>query len=795
MQSTQTLTLRGVRVHNLKNIDVEIPLHRLTVVTGVSGAGKSSLVFDTLYAEAQRRYLQSFSVYTRQFLERFDKPDAEFIGDLPPAVAIRRSPSTSQATVGALSELDASLRLLFARAGTLVCPGCGHIVKSQNSADVVSALGALPPGTRCTIAFPVEATEDDAWQSALREEGYVRVQIEGALYRLDDKSLSNVQTGRRVWVLLDRIEIGKTSLERVQESIDAAFRRGGGQLGVLTEKAELVFDQRYYCQRCRRVFPAPEPRLFDPDDPLGACAECQGRGTRGKTGEPCSQCNGRRWCEEALAVKIAGKNIAEWNALSIRSLWEVVRGMAVSENEAAIVASMQYHLLSLVRLRVGHLSLQQSAAAIGEGATLRIRLATALSSNLVNVLYLFEEPTLGLHASAFGAVATTLRQLRDQGNTVVVVEHERAILAAADFVLDLGPGAGEEGGDITYHGPPDGLQHAAENPTSDFWTRRSFVEVPKKRRKPAGWKQIRDLKIPLNVLSVVCGENGANLPQAFEADSLKSTSRQKKPGGKSDEPKSLSYLLLDQSPFARGARSNPATYVKIFDEIRDLFAQAVDAKIRNYGPGHFSFNQPGGRCEACEGQGTQTIDMQFLADVHAVCPECHGRRYRKEILDIKVRSLSIAEVLDLTVREAFRFFRAQPAIEKKLKVLLDVGLDYLRLGQSMESLSGSECQRLKLAAQLASSRKTGSLYVILEPSAGLHPADVVEFLDCMERLLSAGHSVVIVDNDLDIIKCADWVIEIGPGNDASVAAAGTPEEIAKLADSSTGALLKAVLSE
>ena len=823
MQSTKILTLRGVRTHNLKNIDVDIPLDKLTVITGVSGAGKSSLVFDTLYAESQRRYLQSFSTHTRQFLERFDKPDAEQIGDMPPAVAIRRSSlkTSPRSTVGALTEIDAHLRLLFARAGALECPDCGQRVTAQRTGDVLATLQAMPAGRLCTIAFPAvppEATNQAGWLAALLEEGYSRIQVGQTIYRLGAQEVPPLTAKDKIWVLLDRIEVGKTPSERLSESVEAAFRLGQGRIGVLTETNEHVFDQRFVCPRCERVFHAPEPRLFDANDPLGACSVCHGAGVTSKSAHACSACQGRRWNADALAVHLGDRTIADTHALSLADLLAFVQTLQFPDDQRAGILLDQIcdRLQSLVTLDVGYLMLRQPAATLSDGAARRIALAAALASNLVHVLYLIDEPTTGLHPRDTERLLDALRRLCERGNSVVVIEHDGQVIASADHVIDLGPGAGEEGGQIAYHGPVTGLSTSAENPTSDFWSDRSFIEIPERRRKPTGFLKLNgagtnnlqnlSVEFPLGVLCVVTGVGGAGKSSLIEQTLYPGLclSNKKKGAALSATAKITGaqqladVVLLDQTPLPRSSRSNPATYLKIFDEIRTLFAETLDAKIRNFGPGHFSFNQAGGRCETCEGQGSLTIDMQFLADVTSTCPECQGKRYRKEILDIKVRSRSIAEVLDLTIREAFRFFRAQPAIEKKLKVLLDVGLDYLRLGQAVETLAGGESQRLKLAGRLASSRKTNCLFLLIEPTAGLHPADVANLLDCFDRLLSAGHSLIVIEYDLDVIGSADYVIDLGPeGGDAGgrIVAHGTPEEVAEVMDSHTGRFLKTWLGK
>ncbi len=767
MTLPNSIVLTGVRVHNLQGIDVTIPLGGLTVVTGVSGAGKRSLVFHTLYAEAQRRYLQSFSTHTRQFLERFDKPNADTIGDLPPAIAIRRTGTLSpRLSVGALTDAGEALRLLFARFAEFVCPRCGSRVTSHNIGDVAAHVLALPTGTRCAIGFrsaPADANDGESWQAGLLEEGFVRIQIGSQVHRLDEGPIPP-EAG---WVLLDRLEVGKAAPERIAESSETAFRRGESRLAVIVDDGTRVFDRRHCCIACERFFPAPSARLFDSGDPLGACAECGGLGLVSKSTTTCPACAGTRFNAEARAGKVGGRSIADWLALPIDALLAAIH--EIGDSREPLHATVDCLLRAMSQLGLGRISLGQRALTLSDGSLRRLLLAGAAASNMVNLLYVIDEPTVGLHPTQTDCVRDALVALRDRGNTVVVIEHDRGIITAADHVIDLGPGAAEEGGTVSYQGKPAGLASAEAAPTSDWWTERTRIATPKHRRKLT-----RGSAIPLGGLCVVAGVDEP--ARQRWVNSLAHA----KIKGISD------VVLLDQAPLARGARSNPATYLKIFDDIRTLFADATDAKIRNFGPGHFSFNQPGGRCETCAGEGSLTIDMQFLADVTTVCPDCEGRRYRREILDIKVRSRSIAEVLELSVREAFRFFRAQAKIEKKLKMLLDVGLDYLRLGQSVETLSGNECQRLKLAGHLATSRKTGCLFVLFDPTAGLHPADVADLLECFGRLLSAGHSLVVLDNNEAILRAADWIVE----PEELTVRSGSPEELAKDADSITGRWLK-----
>jgi excinuclease ABC subunit A len=764
MSIAPNILLDGVRVHNLKDVSVRIPLGKLTVVTGVSGAGKSSLVFDTLYAEAQRRYLQSFSAASRQLLERFDRPAAEHIGDLPPAVALRRRTVYGpRATVGSLTEISDYLRLLLARAGLVHCTQCSEPVWAANPDDVLAAVRALPAGTRFSIAFaarPESPSDLEAWAAGLLEEGLIRVQIGDAVLRLGEQALPPLAEDQDVWVILDRLEAGKATEERLSESVEAAFARGQGRLGLLSDGGEQVFDRLLRCPRCDIVYPVPEPRLFDSNDPA------------------------------ALAVRYAGRNIAEWSAMSLAELaaaCDAPLPPSGKRESGVLLEQLRRRLALLTAVDLGHLTLLRPAATLSGGMTVRLRLAGALAANLAQALYLIEEPTADLHPRDVGKLIGQLHELRAAGNTVVVIEHDRDVVTAADHVIEIGPGAGDDGGKITYAGP---ATRAASPPVAD---------APGSPRKPRGVLRLQGarthnlqnltVEFPLGVLCAVTGVGGAGKRSLVEHTLYPALQNAKHKKGAPPAPAKVTgasqiedVILMDQQPLPRSSRSNPATYLKIFDEIREVFAATVEAKIRNFGPGTFSFNQPGGRCETCEGQGTLTVDMQFLADVTITCPECQGQRYRREVLDVKVRGLSVAEVLDLTAREAFRFFRAQPAVERRLKHLLDVGLDYLRLGQPVDTLSGGEAQRLKLAGHLAASRKPRCLFLLIEPSAGLHAADVQVLLASLDRLLAAGHSLVVVEHDLDVIARADHVIDLGPeggANGGRLVATGTPEEVAQ----------------
>ncbi|MBI1832186.1 MAG: hypothetical protein HYR84_12145 [Planctomycetes bacterium] len=737
MASTQNLTLRGVRTHNLKSIDVDIPLHRLSVVTGCRGAGKRSLVFDTLFAEAQRRYLRSVSSEARQALARVHA-DVDEIGSLPPAVAIdcfSTLPSPAE-TIGSLTGIGEWLERLFAHCGVVDCPACRKPVQTHGAADVIATLLAMAPGTRCTLAFPVaapDASEQPGWLASLAEEGFFRIQIGEAAFRVGQQTIPALAPGDTVWILIDRIEIGKTADERIAESVHVAFRRGGGRIGVWIDKEKLVFHRELRCAGCDRVYQNADRLLA------------------GRTSDA--------WHAEPLTTLLA------WTA-------------DLPANHA--IQSLRSRLQTLVNLALGHVTLGQSAAVLSDGDACRVALARALACGLGQILYVIDEPTGGLHPRQTPGLIDALRVLRDQGNTVVVIEHDRAVIAAADHVIDLGPQGGAEGGWVLYQGPPAGLASAAASLTGTFLSGRQHVRPPSQRRTPTQFltltgvhvNNLHDIEIvfPLGVLCAITGASGAgkkSLVVHALYPALSAVKQNAEPGPSVRAVRGAELVaevvLLDRQPTPRRSRACLATAMKILDEIRDLFAQTADAKARNFGPGHFSFNQVGGRCETCEGRGAVAVDLPSLEAAATPCPTCRGARYREDILDIAVRNKNIAEVLALTVRDAFRFFHAHAAMEKKLKMLLDVSLDYIRLGEPMESLSPGECQRLALAVHLASHRKAGCLFLWIEPSAGQHPADITDLLACFDRLLTAGHSLIVVDNDQGVVGHADCVIELDGG--------------------------------
>jgi len=708
------ITLRGVHTHNLKCIDVDIPLNRLTVVTGARGAGKRSLVFDTLFAEAQRRYLRETSGAARRALAGF-QPDADEIGPLPPAIAIDAATTMPRAeeSIASLTRLDDAVDALWSRHAVITCSHCHEPVHTHRSADVTAWLLSQPAGTRCTLAFPAAAPvadEQPAWLASFAESGYFRVQVGDVVYRVGQQEVPAVPSGETAWVLIDRIEVGKTASKRVAESVRIGFQRGEGRLAVSLQKSWRVFDQSPRCQRCDRM-----------------CAANDGT--------------------------LAGRRRAEWDAepLSMLLHWA---------SEAGLL-DLHLQLQAFVQLSLGHLTLGGSAARLCDGECNRVALARALVSGLFQVLYVIDEPTVGLAPNDAPIVADALRSLRDHGNTVVVIAHDRAILAAADHVIDL-----DDGG-IAYQGAPAGLA-SAHSPTGEFFSGRAHVPTSSAQRSSAKALTLTGenlcVTFPLDVVCAVTGFGGG-ARQLVEDALYPAWSAMTQNTDATPPSRALAgiehvadMLLLDRRLPPRRSRTCPATVIKVFDEIRDLFAQTADATARGFGPAHFSFNQPDGRCERCDGRGVLAAEFAGIEAFATACPGCNGARYRHEVLDVLLRNKNLGEVLALSIRDAFRFFDAYAAIAKKLKTLLDVGLDHIRLGQPMESLSISEYQRLALAAYLASHRKPGCVVLWIDPSAGQHPADMADLLSCFNRLLAAGHSVIVVDNDPAVLEYADCVI-------------------------------------
>jgi excinuclease ABC subunit A len=979
LMSTETIVVRGARVHNLKNIDFEIPHNSLTVVTGVSGSGKSSLAFDTIYAEGQRRYVESLSAYARQFLERIEKPDADVIDGIAPAVAIRQKNTTRnpRSTVATATEIYDYLRLLFARVGRTYCRQCGNQVKKDTVDEVADAVLRLGEDTRLQVFFPLDTQEpiqnDDAKGKArtkkpvtasagvlrssrvrptgqdaipdllktrlfeLRKRGFNRLYQNGQIFEFSTpESLLDVNFAEPVFVLVDRLTVSPEARARIVDAVEIAYRQAGEVIfevvpGDKQPAQQLRFSQRFECKLCNIRYEEPEPRLFSFNNPYGACPRCQGFGntidfdldlvipdiskslnegaiepwTKPKyrtlftelkrfakqAGIPldqpwvelepeqqrvivegegrfpgirgffnhlerkkyklhvrvflsryrgysiCSDCQGLRLRREANQVKIGGKNICEVCSMTVEEASQFFGQVELTEQEAGIAEKLleeiQQRLRFLNDVGLEYLTLSRLSSTLSGGEAQRIQLATSLGSRLVGTLYVLDEPSIGLHSRDTHRLIKILHDLRDLGNTILVVEHDPDVMRAADRILDLGPGAGENGGKVIGAGTYAEILKMPGSLTGRYLSHDLRIQLPTARRKP-GSQQIKiygarahnlkelDLTIPLGMIVAITGVSGSGKSTLLHDVLYEALSAAKKQTN-GIPPATTNWkrlegaefidevVLVDQSPIGRTPRSNPVTYIKAFDGIRDLFASLPEAQKRGFTAGHFSFNIPGGRCETCQGDGTVTVEMQFLADVELICEECKGTRFKPQVLEARYRGKNIHEVLNLTVKEALQFFANAPKVAEKLRVLDEVGLGYLRLGQSATTLSGGEAQRMKLAAHLQpasrelrrlsdpteSRRRNRILYIFDEPTTGLHFDDVSKLLSAFRRLIDAGGSILVIEHNLEVIKTADWVIDLGPeGGDRGgyVVGSGPPEAIAKLPNSYTGKFLARVLN-
>jgi excinuclease ABC subunit A len=966
--STESIVVRGARVHNLKNIDFSIPHNTLTVVTGVSGSGKSSLAFDTIYAEGQRRYVESLSAYARQFLERIEKPEADVIDGIAPAVAIRQKNSTRnpRSTVATATEIYDYLRLLFARVGRTFCLKCGQEVKKDSVDEVADAILHMPEETRLQVFFPVQtsfkpvsasekkagrgrkkAKSEDSRVSSdvlksrlldLRTRGFNRLYQNGQIFEFSTpESLLDIDFGVPVFVLTDRLVVTADARPRIVDAIETAYRESGEVIFETApsegeESQRFRYSQRFECKPDLIRYEEPEPILFSFNNPYGACPRCQGFGntidfdldlvipdkskslnegaiepwtkpkyrplftelkryakqvkipldvpwselepdqqrvivdgegkfpgvrgffnhlerkkyklhvrvflSRYRGYSVCTTCGGARLRPEAQQVKINGKNICEVCSMTVEQASEFFQSLELRPQEAAVADRLLVEIRERLRflndVGLEYLTLDRLASTLSGGEAQRIQLATSLGSRLVGTLYVLDEPSIGLHSRDTHRLIKILQNLRDLGNTILVVEHDPDIMKASDRILDLGPGAGENGGKVIATGTYGEIKKNPASLTGRYLAQELRIQLPTARRKP-GAQQIRirgarahnlkgiDLNIPLGMIVAITGVSGSGKSSLLHDVLYQALSIAKKQSNGTQPPAPLwdsvegaEYLdevvLVDQSPIGRTPRSNPVTYIKAFDAIRDLFASLPEAQKRGFTAGHFSFNIPGGRCETCQGDGTVTVEMQFLADVELICEECKGTRYKAQVLEVRYRGKNIHEVLNLTVKEALKFFAEVPKITEKLRVLEEVGLGYLRLGQSATTLSGGEAQRMKLAAHLQPAnrdigRPSGSLpggrgkrrilYIFDEPTTGLHFDDVSKLLAAFRRLIDAGGSIVVIEHNLEVIKTADWVIDLGPeGGDRGgyVVGAGTPESIARLPNSYTGKFLAAVLN-
>ena len=933
------ILVKGARAHNLKNIDVEIPRNRFVVITGLSGSGKSSLAFDTIYAEGQRRYVESLSAYARQFLGQMDKPDVDYIEGLSPAISIDQKTTSKnpRSTVGTVTEIYDYLRLLFARVGRPHCPNCGKPITRQTVEQMVDHLTALEEGTRVQILSPLvrgKKGEHVKVFEEIRRNGFVRVRVDGEVMDASQEIRLDKNKKHTIEVVVDRIVLRPESRRRLADSLETALKAGGGVAIAALEKEEIIFSENFACVDCGISIPEISPRLFSFNSPYGACPECTGLGvkreidpnlvipdrsksiaegaiqsislggyyyqllegvaahygfsldtpveelapehldvvlygTRGKrfpfvvqndyygrrheiyapfegiinnlsrrhretnsehqreeleqymSSRPCPACRGARLKPEALAVKVGDRNITEITRLSVLEAQAFFNGLQLTGREEIIarqiLKEIQERLGFLVNVGLDYLTLDRGAGILSGGEAQRIRLATQIGSGLMGVLYILDEPSIGLHQRDNQRLLRTLERLRDLGNTLIVVEHDEDTMLAADYIIDIGPGAGEHGGRVVATGTYQDIMKNPESITGQYLSGKRVIQAPLVRRRPNGralevlgacennLKNI-DVAFPLNLFTCVTGVSGSGKSTLVNdilyrklAQELHNARTQP---GRCREVRGIEYLdkVIDvnQSPIGRTPRSNPATYTGVFNDIRDLFAQTPESRMRGYKPGRFSFNVKGGRCEACQGDGIIKIEMHFLPDVYVPCEVCKGRRYNRETLEVRYKGKNIADVLDMTVEQAVEFFKHIPRIHRKLCTLYDVGLGYIRLGQPATTLSGGEAQRVKLATELSRRSNGKTLYILDEPTTGLHAADIDRLLKVLHRLVEAGDTVVVIEHNLDVIKTADYIIDLGPeGGDrgGEVVAVGTPEEIAAFPGSYTGQFLKKVLEK
>jgi len=934
------IIIKGAREHNLKNIDVEIPRDKFVVITGLSGSGKSSLAFDTIYAEGQRRYVESLSAYARQFLGQMEKPDLDYIEGLSPAISIDQKTTNRnpRSTVGTVTEIYDYLRLLYARIGTPHCHVCGKEISQQTVDQMVDYINSLEPGTRIQLLAPVIQGKKGEHQKLLEEikkSGYVRARIDGEIADLNEEIKLEKNKKHTIEVIVDRIIVKEGANKRLTDSLETVLKLSGGTVLLdIIGKEERLFSQNFACVECGISIEDPAPRMFSFNSPFGKCPVCDGLGELrridpdlvipdktksvmegaiepwknldesswyynvfyaaakhygfsldtpicdldekavqillyGNGGEkikvkyqreygsgevmmafegvvnnlerryletksnymryeienfmssvPCPECKGARLKKESLAVTVGGLSIAELCSMSVYKIMEFLRNLKLTEKQKIIsklvLKELHERLEFLVTVGLEYLTLSRAAGTLSGGEAQRIRLATQIGSSLVGVLYILDEPSIGLHQRDNGKLLKALRNLTDLGNTLLVVEHDEETMHAADYIIDMGPGAGVHGGEIVAAGSLDTILACEESVTGQYLSGKKQIPIPQERRKPNGkWIEIKgarennlkdlDVNIPLGVFTCITGVSGSGKSTLINEILYKELSHRlygsKLRAGEHKWIKGIEHIDkvidIDQSPIGRTPRSNPATYTGAFDIIREVFAATPEAKMKGYNNGRFSFNVKGGRCEACKGDGIIKIEMQFLPDVYVPCEVCKGKRYNRETLEVRYKGRNISEVLNMTVEDALEFFKNIPRVQKKLQTLFDVGLGYIKLGQPSTELSGGEAQRIKLAYEL-SKRSTGkTVYILDEPTTGLHIADIHKLLGILDRLVDTGNSIIVIEHNLDVIKRADYIIDLGPeGGDrgGTIIAQGTPEEICKVNASYTGQFLRKVLA-
>jgi len=928
--------IKGAREHNLKNIDVKVPRNRLTVITGPSGSGKSSLAFDTIYAEGQRRYVESLSSYARQFLELQEKPDVDFIEGLSPAISIEQKSigKNPRSTVGTVTEIYDYLRLLFARLGRVYCYGCGKEIKSQHAPQIVDAIWALGTGTQLTVLAPIVRGRKGEYRKEiddLRRQGFTRIKLDGKMVDLGEPIALDKNRKHQIDVVIDRLSIREGIERRLSEAVELALNKAGGIVKVETGGESLVFSEKFACPDCAISYPEITPAMFSFNNPNGACPTCFGLGVKeyfdpdlivpnkelslregaimpwgeknplvflpfleslvkrygidvkapfkdlplevqdalfyGSKGEqieffvehghrrrpvmkpfegvikeverewqaaspwekerleryinliPCPDCKGARLKKEMLWIRFGDLSISQVTEMTIAEAYRFFKDVHLAEKEREIARPILKEIASrlkfLIDVGLDYISLERASATLSAGESQRIRLATQIGSGLTGVLYVLDEPSIGLHQRDNERLLATLERLRDLGNTVIVVEHDYDTILRADHVIDLGPGAGEHGGHLVFGGTPEELKADEKSLTGRYVSDRLRIEGPEKRRKPTGMIRLKgakahnlkniDVDIPLGVLTCITGVSGSG-KSSLVVDTLFPLLKQKlyRSKERAGEAEGIAgfeaidrVIDIDQSPIGRTPRSNPATYTGVFTFIRELFTRVPESRMRGYKEGRFSFNVKGGRCENCAGEGFVKIEMQFLADVYIVCDVCKGRRYNRDTLEIAYKGKNIADVLEMTVTQAMAFFDSIPHIKGKLKVLGDVGLGYIRLGQSATTLSGGEAQRIKLSRELSKKDTGRTLYILDEPTTGLHFADIEKLLFVLNELIGRGNTVIVIEHNMDVIKCADYLIDLGPeGGERGgcVIAKGRPEEVILNAESHTGRFLKKYLN-